>query len=556
MHLSGGSTLWFRRVLLRTGLLQLATITPAVAQAVPAPRPPKLVVFITVDQLTPDYFDRYALQFTGGLGRLLKGGAVFTNAFQDHANTETAPGHASTMSGRFPRSTGIVLNAVGVPDPEAPLIGGGGPGASPFRFRGGTLIDWLRMKDPHARALSVSRKDRGAILPLGRAHQSVYWYASDGRFTTSRYYADTLPTWVQRFNARRVPQASAGKTWTLLHPETEYPELDSVSIESGGQEITFPHHQSTDTAQAARDFIAFPWMDELTADMALAGMNELSLGAGTSTDILAVSFSSTDAVGHRFGFESREIHDQILRLDRTLGVFIDSLYKLRDSSTIAIALTSDHGITPTPELVWARTHVPAYRVDLSDLGAAHRSALIARGLDSSAFIYEDAMLFVDPAAFARAHLDPNAAIDAFRTDALKTLGVLRVDTRASLARADTLHDAVARRWMHALSADLPVALVVTLAPNSVWGSYAAGIHGGPSDHDAHVPVIFYGPMFKTGQYAEFARVVDMAPTLSRVMNVVPTDVLDGHVLQSALIPTGRGTAQAMPAAHNDWTVRR
>src|SRR5215217_5827290 len=117
---------------------------------------PSLVVFITVDQMRPDYFSRFEPQLTGGLARLYKGGAFFTNAFHDHAITETAPGHSVTMSGRFPRSTGILENAEGVEDPKSPLIGGGGLGASPFRFRGTALIDWLRAKDSRSRALSVS----------------------------------------------------------------------------------------------------------------------------------------------------------------------------------------------------------------------------------------------------------------------------------------------------------------------------------------------------------------------------------------------------------------
>ena len=114
-------------------------------------------------------------------------------------------------------------------------------GASPFRFRGTTLIDWLRAKDPRSRALSVSRKDRGAILPMGRAKQSVFWYASDGRFTTSTYYADTLPTWVQKFNDRKIPASYAGKLWTLLLPERSYPEPDSVPMENFGSNFVFPY---------------------------------------------------------------------------------------------------------------------------------------------------------------------------------------------------------------------------------------------------------------------------------------------------------------------------
>src|SRR2546430_3888287 len=153
--------------------------------SLPAPRP-RLVVVITVDQLRPDYLDRYRSQLTGGLALLLKEGAVFTEAYQDHAVTETAPGHSTILSGRWPAHTGIVRNTAGVQDSTAPLVGVTGLGASPARFRGTALFDWLKAAEPGARALSVSGKDRGAILPPRRAQEQVYWYAG-GYFTTSRY---------------------------------------------------------------------------------------------------------------------------------------------------------------------------------------------------------------------------------------------------------------------------------------------------------------------------------------------------------------------------------
>jgi len=311
---------------------------------------PSLIVFITVDQMRPDYFERYASQLKGGLGRLYRGGAFYTDAHQDHAITETAPGHSVTMSGRFPAHTGIVANVYGVNDPRTPVIGGGGPGASPFRFRGSTLIDWLRIKDPRSRALSVSRKDRGAILPLGRAKESVFWFGTDGRFSTSTYYADTLPTWVQQFNAKKIPQTYALKWWTLPLPDSAYKEADSVRYEADGEDIIFPHPFPAEPDQVPRVFANYPAMDSLTAQFALAGVNALNIGRGPQTDLLAVSFSTTDAVGHKYGPDSREIHDQVLRLDRYMGAFIDSLYKLRDSSTIAFALTADHRVQPYPEL--------------------------------------------------------------------------------------------------------------------------------------------------------------------------------------------------------------
>src|SRR5437762_13506642 len=139
----------------------------------PPPPRPKLVVVITVDQLRPDYFTRWKAQLTGGLGQLATEGAFFTDGYQDHAVAETAPGHSTILSGMWPAHTGIIRNLQGVLDTLAPLLGIAGPGASPRRFRGTTLFDWLKAVDPTARALSVSRKDRGAILPLRSEERRV-----------------------------------------------------------------------------------------------------------------------------------------------------------------------------------------------------------------------------------------------------------------------------------------------------------------------------------------------------------------------------------------------
>src|SRR5690606_10513464 len=153
-----------------------------------------------------------------------------------------------------------------------------------FRFRGSTLFDWLRMDDPRARALSVSRKDRGAILPVGRLPEDVYWYAMDGRFSTSSYYADTLPSWVQAFNARRVPASYAGRSCRLLLPAGAYSGPASVPTESRGQNFVFPHTVPDDPELAAGAFPACPWMAEFTADFALAGVEAMGLGRGPQTD--------------------------------------------------------------------------------------------------------------------------------------------------------------------------------------------------------------------------------------------------------------------------------
>jgi predicted AlkP superfamily pyrophosphatase or phosphodiesterase len=512
----------------------------AQAAAPPSSARPRLVVFLTVDQLRPDYLDRWARQLTGGLGRLSKNGAFFPNAYQDHAITETAPGHASTLSGRFPRSTGIVRNTAGVEDPQAPLVSSRDPGASPYRFRGSTLIDWMRSQDPRSRALSISRKDRGAILPLGRAKQSVFWYAtSSGEFTTSRYYGDTLPTWVRRVNARHVPQSLAGQSWTLLLPAREYAEPDSEPEENAGREFVFPHVIPNDAGRAAAEMTATPWMDRFTLDAALEGLQSLDLGRGPQTDLLAISLSATDYVGHRYGPDSREQHDNILRLDRALGTFIDSLYRLRDSSTIVFALTADHGVTSFPELAAARARrAPPPRYDVSTPMRTLHGMLQGAGMDGGAVDFDGTLVTVDRAAFARARIDPDRFLGRFAAALRRQPGIARVDRVRELAQRDTLRDAVSRRWLHMLPADAAVEYVVT----PVQGAYPAGAqiaeHGSPYDDDARVPLIFYGPGIRPGRMVERALVVDAAPTLARVIGVTPFERLDGRVLGRALAEGG------------------
>jgi predicted AlkP superfamily pyrophosphatase or phosphodiesterase len=511
---------------------------PAGHSPPPTAASPTLVVFFTIDQMRADYFERFLPQLDGGLGRLYRGGAVFTNGFQDHAVTETAPGHATVLSGREPWKTGIVANAQGVLDAQDPLVAGAkGDPASPYRFRGSTLIDWIRIADSRSQALSVSRKDRGAILPLGRAHQSAVWYSPDGVFTTSRYYADTLAGWLSAFNARHLPQSFAGQRWMPARPDSEYPEPDSVAIENGGKEVSFPHPFPADSAAAAKVLARFPQMDQVTLAAALAGVRGLNLGAGPQVDLLAVSLSTTDAIGHAFGPDSKELHDQVLWLDRYLGSFLDSLFALRDSTRVIVALTGDHGVAPFPEVHSGRyPNRAAAHVDVSGLVEYVAQALPRRSIDRGAWRWENGMLWVDREAMRRGGLDPDSVLRVFATRVRAVAGVARVDSYERLTKADTTVDAVARRWLHMFPADLAPALVVTLTPYSVWGNGTSAEHGSPYDYDAHVPIVFYGAPFRRGRYAAFARVTDMAPTLAATIGVRPTERLDGRVLLDALQP--------------------
>ena len=549
-----------RRSMIRFALiasLVSSSLAPAQQPTAPtptAPRPadtipaPKLIVFITVDAMRPDYLTRFENQLTGGFARLFRGGAVFSNGFQDHAITETAPGHSVTMSGREPMHTGIVMNIAGVNDTTVSLIEATGLGASPFRFRGTTLTDWLIAKDARTRVLSVSRKDRGAILPIGRSKQQVFWYGgSSGNFTTSTYYGTTLPDWVKAYNARKVPLSYAGRVWRPLLQDNIYSEPDSVPYEAGAVDFMFPHVQPKAPDSAVAFIAEFPWMDDVTLDFALSGVNALNLGAGPQTDILAVSLSTTDAIGHKYGPDSRELHDHILRLDRALGSFLDSLYKLRSEKDVVVALTADHGLTPYPEVHTANdANAGAMRVYIRPVLQRLSNTLAARGVPGNGleysggyyigngFTFDSGVLQLDRGALQRANVNVDTLLASVRADFLKTPGVARADRISALATADTLNDRIARRWLHMFSDESTASLVVTLAPYNYWLTYNLAQHGSPNDTDAHVPIIFYGAPFKTGRYTDFASVADMAPTLAAVAHVTPLEKLDGHVLQNAI----------------------
>ena len=493
-------------------------------------RPVSLVVVITVDQMRGDYIARYATQYTGGFARIASHAALFPRAVQDHANTETAPGHSTIPSGREPTHTGIVSNDRGVPDPLAPLVGYAGAGASPARFIGTTLVDWLHAADSNSRVLSVSRKDRGAILPVGRAKGSVFWWA-DGAFTTSRYYADTLPVWVKSFNERKSAEALAGTTWDLLLPASSYAEPDSMPFENAGADFVFPHALPKSGDAIRAQLTRYPWMDSVTVAFALDGAQSLELGRRGATDVLAVSLSTTDAVGHAFGPDSRELHDQLLRLDRWLGGFLDSLSRLVPAERTVFLLTGDHGVVSYPEYTAMVKHTPAGRVSLN--GLTRETAAAFRDRYEMDFGFEfngNGLMIADTAAMRARGLSVDSIATALADKARTGPGVMAVYTPRTLAAAPPA-DVNAMRWRHAIPKDTPWLFCTVLKPGYVWSSgNLTAEHGTMSDESVNVPIAFWGAGVLPHTSDERVRTVDIAPTLAAFLSVRPSEDLDGKVI--------------------------
>jgi hypothetical protein len=494
---------------------------------------PTLIVLITVDQLRGDYIDRWNHQLQGGLARLARTGAHFTNAVHDHAITETAPGHATVGSGRHPVNTGIAANAVGVDDPSAPLVDEQRLGASPLRYVGTSIADWIAARYRTTRVVSVSGKDRGAILPLGRYRGQVYWYVPSGRFTTSTYYATQLPQWVRQFNGRRIPGSWAGRTWELLLHENAYPQPDSVPWESGGRGYVFPHTMPAGMTDAAAVLFTFPWLDDLTLSFALDAVRAQSLGGGNRLDLLAIGLSATDYVGHRWGPDSRELHDNVLRLDRALGGFLDTLFTLVDQRRVVIGLTGDHGVAPIPEVAAASDHPGARRVTLRPVMSELRAWLASSGADSTDIAFVTGAFSVNRRELIAAGINLDSLTQRFMRGARAVQGVASVATLEELATRDTTTDDIARRWLHMFRPGEEVLAVVTLEPYSLWSTIPT-THGTPHHYDAHVPIIFWGEPFTPGRYDSRVGVVDLAPTLARAAGVQPLERVDGRVLTEVL----------------------
>jgi predicted AlkP superfamily pyrophosphatase or phosphodiesterase len=511
----------------------LPSHSPAIASS-PPDSSPRLVVLIMVDQFRPDQLLRYRAEWIGGFKRLLDEGMLFTDGRQDHAVTQTGPGHSTVLSGRFPAHTGVVTNDLGVPDRLAPLIGDpNAVGASPRRFQGSALLDWMIAGDSTTRMLSVAMKDRSAILPIGRARGEVYWWSSLGFFTASRYYRDSLPSWVQGWNQRNPVHTLAGRHWNLLKPEGAYPEADSLPAENGRDgRNTFPHELPADEGKASALVPHFPWMDSLTLDLALAGVSALGIGSDDDgrTDLLSVSLSSVDEIGHDFGPDSRELHDMLLRLDGYLAWFLDSLAVTTPRERILLVLTSDHGTQAMPEQAPPTHGRPAGRAWPSPMVRAVENTLRDHWRTDFGIRFDYGIVMADLVALRSRGVDTDSLSRSLAARFRAEPYVERVYTARSLAQASR-SDPLANRWRHTLPADFGWLVAVIPHEGTTWDSWSTGAnHGTPWMADVQVPILFWGDGIAPRTVTRAVRTVDVAPTLARRIGVRPTEPLDGVVL--------------------------
>ncbi len=515
----------------------------AESQANSAPGP-SLLLLISVDQMRADYLARFGPSFRGGFRRLLDEGAVYTNAYHGHAITATAPGHAALLSGLHPRDSGIVDNTWydrvlgrrerASSDPDYRLIGmsvpDDGPGGSPRQFKGTSLVGWLKTHDPRSQAVSISRKDRTAVLTAPEA-EHVYWFHPSGAFVTSTYYRDALPRWVAAFNERDWLGRHLGGYWELSRPESAYrgSRADDYDGERGARGFgnVFPHPLPADRQPLGTRIQTTPFMDEATLELGEVAIDALRLGADDAIDVLALGLSSTDAIGHAFGPYSREIHDHMLRLDLLLADFFDHVDGAVGLDRTLIVLTSDHGVVRLPEYS-RELGEEAERVRMRDIIGGIDDAL-ADELGGEGWFtnHSYGWLHLDREQAAEIGADSRAVV-ARAAEYLRSLdSVAALFTRAELLAdrqpADEL-EAFARRSFYA---DRSGDLYLVHRPYSLWEVGSAANHQSPYPYDRHVPLIVSGAGIASGTFERPVAIIDIAPTLGGFLGLEVPEGLEG-----------------------------
>jgi predicted AlkP superfamily pyrophosphatase or phosphodiesterase len=496
--------------------------------------PFKLTIFIVIDQARADYFARYAPLFKRGFKELLQNGVIFKNALHEHAITTTSPGHATLVSGRPPREHGIIDNSWfdRGQGKERLAIEDWWYGVSPRQLEASTLADWLLLSDRSARIFSLSGKARAAIFTAGRSGGEALWYQeSQGAFASGSYYSVKLP-WLKEFNKRHSAKKFLGAIWT------PYYDLSKVVKEYNLQQAPFhrhfPHQFGENTLvvtskDAIKDFTQTPFLDLLTKELALEIISKEKLGLGEGRDMLFISFSALDKVGHKFGSNSPEILDVLLRLDDYLGEIIDSAKAQVGEDHFLLTLSADHGVVAIPELEG--------KEELREVG--EQAACLQRmGLQiSTKYQNRQAILhdgYIDWQVIGKDQESRRSFKELLRSAAKECSTIKRVIFADELNQE--LEDPIKRAYWLSHYPERSPDYYLVRQPGVLTDDGFGTNHGSPYHDDQAVPMIFYLPQPMKGDFLLSqdlnlpVSTTKLAPTIAKLLNIkMPLD-LENHAL--------------------------
>lgn len=511
--------------------LLLSTLAPASAYDAK----PKLVVVIIIDQFRGDYLDRVHTQLgPGGFRLFTDKGANFVNCNYNYANTETGPGHATLFTGAYSNGHGVFANEWWdgtrkkmVPvasDDTMKLLDGTGAGFSPRTLMADTLGDELKLStDGKSRVFAISLKPRAAVLPGGYAANAAYWVdASNGHWQTSTYYMDALPDWLAKENASGKAEGYWNREWK----------------NAAGQVMGNTQKPANPKPTAWYDIVGkTPMANDYELDFARQIIEHEKLGEGPATDLLIVSLSANDLLGHALGPNAPQETALILATDRQLADFFAYLGQRIGLANLWLALSADHGVGPAPGYA-VKLKLPAADTRFKKIGDQVNAALNTKfspGKNVSYLhSYSLTHVFLNEVAFAAANVKEEDAERAVG-DALKQAGMRGYYTRTQLEKGEVPNTAEGRQYLHSYS---PYGgwWVIAVPPPFVVQLWEGGeaTHGTPYYYDTHVPVAFFGLPFVPGTYRTHCEPVDMVSTLSSLLGINAPSKSVGRVLTEAI----------------------
>ncbi|HWX53491.1 MAG TPA: alkaline phosphatase family protein [Verrucomicrobiae bacterium] len=516
------------------GLFSVLILFAFVVPCFAAPKKPKLVVALVVDQFRYDYLLRFRADYHGGIARLLENGAVFTDAHYVQFPTVTAIGHSTFMTGATPSVSGIIGNewfdratgrsVTSVSDDSTRLLGGvpGATGSSPNRLLVSALGDELKMADKRSKVIGISVKDRSSILPSGHMADAAYWFDNDSNhFVSSTYYMNDLPAWVKKVNQDRPTAKYLGAEWM---PVNTKPGDKPFCTLTAGTDVRF-----CGTLELT------PFSNEMLEEFAEKAIENEQLGAHETTDVLALSFSANDYVGHQLGPDAPEVRDISIRTDLILGKLLDFLDAKLGAGNTLVVFTADHGVAPVPEVNQARK-MPGGRLDQAAISKTIGAAIAARFGDGNWLVFDNSgFIYLNYDTIKKNNADP-AEVRRVAAEAARLLPhIARVYTRDQLLRGegaasgDFQGRAVQFGFYGPRSGDL------FLLPEPYYMFAAAGTtHALPYSYDSHVPLIFYGAGIRAGIHSRPVTMNDAAPTLAEILQVETPSGASGRILAEVL----------------------
>lgn len=515
---------------------------------------PRLVVGIIVDQMRPDYLNRFMNKFgSGGFKRMIKDGYHCRNTHYNYAPTYTGPGHASVYTGTTPSYHGIVGNDwfdANENDTvyctlDTSVTGTGSTGRegkmSPQRLLSTTVADQLRLHTGmKAKSVGIALKDRGAILPVGRSANAAYWFdGNTGNWISSSWYMSDLPKWTKHFNERRWPEEYLSKPWKTLYSIDYYVESDEDDMPweapfRGETKPVFPHDLPALRGTGFDLVRRTPFGNTLTKDFALAAIAGEELGRDTITDFLAISFSSPDYIGHQFGPWSIEVEDNYIRLDRDLADLFNYLDNYIGKDRYLVFLTADHACAENPRRMKAHKMEAGFYNTKTVEDSLRAFLNHSYGSDRYLKCYLNEQVYLNEEAISsdkRKLCEVEGEISAFL---LRTENAVR-DVMGSCAMqlndyTDHFRSRLQKGTMFGRSGNL----WLSYAPGWTEKLYGDGTqgctHGSPYPYDAHVPLLWMGWKIPKGSDSNEINITDIAPTICNMLDLSFPNACTGKLI--------------------------